>query len=324
MRYFSAMRTASNAASKQWLGERAATIGSGASPWRPYIASSRSACSVLVGRPVDGPPRCTSTISSGSSRLTARPIASDLRSTPGPARGGDAEVPGERSTDRDADRGDLVLGLQRAHAEVLVRGELVQDVGRRRDRVRRVEHRAACADCDAARRPYDEREVAGDVAVVTGREACRRDRVRDGRTARRSRRSCSPALNAARFAALHHLAARELLLDPLDGRLDRARVHPRHEPEGEEVLRPLGVARLHAELLGRLERHRGHRDLDDLVRRERAVLERVGLVAGLVEVALLEGVGVDDAACRRARARRCSPSAPPGSSPRARRACRRA
>ena len=55
VRYFSAMRAASNAASKQWLGDRGATIGSGASPWRPYIASSRSDCSVFVGSPVDGP-----------------------------------------------------------------------------------------------------------------------------------------------------------------------------------------------------------------------------------------------------------------------------
>ena len=120
VRYFSAMRTASNAASKQWLGERAATIGSGASPCRPYIASSRSACSVLVGRPVDGPPRCTSTRISGSSRLTARPERLRLQVDAGPARRGDAEVAGERGADRDADRGDLVLGLQRAHAEVLV------------------------------------------------------------------------------------------------------------------------------------------------------------------------------------------------------------
>ncbi len=84
MRYFNAIRTASNAASKQWLGDRAATIGNGDSPCRPYIASRRSDCSVLVGRPVDGPPRCTSTTTSGSSRLIARPSASDLRSRPGP------------------------------------------------------------------------------------------------------------------------------------------------------------------------------------------------------------------------------------------------
>ena len=34
-----------------------ATIGTGASPLRPYIACNRSDCSVLVGSPVDGPPR---------------------------------------------------------------------------------------------------------------------------------------------------------------------------------------------------------------------------------------------------------------------------
>ena len=84
VRYFSARRTPSNAALKQSLGDFAATIGSGASPWRPYIASSRSACSVLVGNPVDGPPRCTSTSTSGSSMLIASPSASALRSTPGP------------------------------------------------------------------------------------------------------------------------------------------------------------------------------------------------------------------------------------------------
>ena len=84
MRYFSAMRAASMAAKKQSLGLWAATIGSGDSPWRPYIASSRSAASVLVGRPVDGPPRWMSMMSSGSSRLTARPIDSAFSATPGP------------------------------------------------------------------------------------------------------------------------------------------------------------------------------------------------------------------------------------------------
>ncbi len=84
VRYFTARRVASMAAAKQSLGVCAATIGTGASPWRPYMAWSRSACSVLVGRPVEGPPRCTSTMTSGSSRLMARPMVSDLRSRPGP------------------------------------------------------------------------------------------------------------------------------------------------------------------------------------------------------------------------------------------------
>ena len=49
---------------------------------------------------------------------------------------------------------------------------------------------------------------------------------------------------------------------------------------------------LDAELLGRFERDRRHRYLNDAVRSERSVLERVGGVPGLVEVALLERVGV--------------------------------
>ena len=48
------------------------------------------------------------------------------------------------------------------------------------------------------------------------------------------------------------------------------------------------------ELLRRLERHGRHRDLDHPVRRQRAVLQRVGLIAGLLEVALVERVGVDE------------------------------
>ena len=79
-----AIRAASIAASKQSAGERGATIGTGASPLRPNIACSRSACSVLVGRPVEGPPRWTSMTSSGSSSVTARPMVSDLSAMPGP------------------------------------------------------------------------------------------------------------------------------------------------------------------------------------------------------------------------------------------------
>ena len=78
------MRTASSAASKQSAGLRGATIGTGASPLRPNMACSRSACSVLVGSPVDGPPRCTSITSSGSSSATASPIASLFSEIPGP------------------------------------------------------------------------------------------------------------------------------------------------------------------------------------------------------------------------------------------------
>ena len=79
-----ATRTASSAALKQSDGELGAMIGTGDSPLRPNIACSRSDCSVLVGSPVEGPPRWTSTMMRGSSRETARPMVSDLSATPGP------------------------------------------------------------------------------------------------------------------------------------------------------------------------------------------------------------------------------------------------
>ena len=56
----------------------------GASPCRPNRAMLRSACSVFVGMPVEGPARCTSTTISGSSSATASEIVSPLSATPGP------------------------------------------------------------------------------------------------------------------------------------------------------------------------------------------------------------------------------------------------
>jgi hypothetical protein len=79
-----ASRQASMTVSKQSAGLCAASTMTLDSLGRPSTACSRSACSVLVGIPVDGPARCTSTITSGSSSITARFIASDLSAMPGP------------------------------------------------------------------------------------------------------------------------------------------------------------------------------------------------------------------------------------------------
>ena len=85
MRYLSAIRAASIAASKHCAGVEAAITGTGDSPLRPKSTIIRSPCSVLVGIPVAGPPRCTSRITSGSSSMIARPIVSLFSTTPGTA-----------------------------------------------------------------------------------------------------------------------------------------------------------------------------------------------------------------------------------------------
>ena len=82
--YFVAILVASIAMVKQSVGDWGATIATGHSPLRPNMACSKSACSVLVGKPVEGPPRWTLMMINGSSVMAARPMASALRATPGP------------------------------------------------------------------------------------------------------------------------------------------------------------------------------------------------------------------------------------------------
>ncbi len=172
VRYVTAIRTASNTASKQCEGVLAAMIGMGASPWRPYIACSRSACSVLVGRPVDGPPRWMSMISKG--QLEADGQAHHLRlQVDARSRGrGDAERTAEGGAQGGADTGDLVLGLEGPHAELLVLGQLVEDVRGRGDRVGAEEQREAAPQRRGHQAPGRGR-VPGDVGVLA--------RLEDGR-----------------------------------------------------------------------------------------------------------------------------------------------
>jgi hypothetical protein len=170
------MRAASMAAWKQSDGEHGATTATGASPCRPNSAMFRSACSVLVGMPVDGPARCTSTITSGSSSATASEIVSPFSATPGTGRRGDAQRAAVRGAQRGADRGDLVLACMVMTPNFLcldsscrmsdagVIGYAPRNTGSR-DRT------------PAATRPSARAGVAGDVAVVAGRHLRRLDLV---------------------------------------------------------------------------------------------------------------------------------------------------
>ena len=82
--YWTAMRQASIAISKASAGREMAMTGIGVSPLRPRTHCRRSDCSTLVGMPVEGPARWMSTMTSGYSAETARPIASVLSASPGP------------------------------------------------------------------------------------------------------------------------------------------------------------------------------------------------------------------------------------------------
>ena len=290
--YLSAMRLASSATQKQSPGVLAAITGTGASELRPKSAWKRSACSVLVGRPVDGPPRWMSTITSGSSTIVARPIASPLSAMPGPEVVVIASEPAYDGADRRGDRGDLVLGLERDHAELLVHRELVQDVRRRRDRVAALEE----TQPRLLRRHHEahrERGVAREVAVDAGRELRGRDLVGDLERLGRV---------AVRVAGLHrelvglgqHRLRPELLVEPAVRRVQRAVVEPVAHAEREEVLAPVHALGVEPEVLERRARELGELDREQPIALERAVLERAHRHLRLLEVGLLEVVDVDD------------------------------
>ena len=146
---------------------------------------------------------------------------------------------------------------------------------------------------DAAIRPYASAWLPVMLRYVPGVERRRLHLVRDGeRLGRLAERVAGLERLDVRVADVRRL--RELLLEERERALGRAVEEPRHQPEREHVLRALGLALRDVDLLQRLERHRRQRHVVHLELAERAVLERVRRVAGLVEVPLGERVPVDD------------------------------
>ena len=162
------------------------------------MAWNKSACSVLVGKPVLGPPRCTLMMISGSSSITARPIASPLSAMPGPLVVVTAMAPPKDCADRGTYGGDFVFGLERADAEFLELAQFVQDVAGRRDRVA-AEEQFLAAQFRGRHQSPGQRLVAHDVAVRARRQLGRRRRGNCWRRLRSSRRSSSRLAGPARW-----------------------------------------------------------------------------------------------------------------------------
>ena len=164
VRYFTAMRTASIAASKQPPGVYAATTGIGDSPWRPYMHGEQVGL-LGLGRHAGRGPGAHDV--DDDHRQLERDGQTDrllLEIQARAARARDPEMPGERRPERHAGGRDLVLGLERAHAEVLSLRQLVQQLGRGRDRIAGVEDRQAAAVARRDQAPREGRR-AGDVPV---------------------------------------------------------------------------------------------------------------------------------------------------------------
>ena len=190
--------------------------------------------------------------------------------------------------------GDLVLRLDCAHARPLVARELVQQLGRRRDRVAREQQRQPAAH-GGGDQPERGRRRAVDLAVGAGRRVgSRRDPVLN--VEQLGRLAEAPAgAEGGEVGCARGRPGGELRLDPALADLGRAAVEPGQQAERKEVLRSRGVARADAlEALRGARRERRHRHAVQAEVAERAVLERVRVVARLFEVALREGILVGD------------------------------
>ena len=147
--------------------------GTGDSPFRPNIACSRSACSVLVGIPVDGPGPLD--VADDQRQLDRHGQADGLglQQHAGPGGGRSRPASRRRTAPRAAPTAaDLVLGLERADPEALVLGQLVQDVRGRRDRVGAEEQRQP-GQLRRGDEPVGQRGVAADVPVGARASAAR-------------------------------------------------------------------------------------------------------------------------------------------------------
>ena len=171
--------------------------------------------------------------------------------------------------------------------------ELVQDVARGRDRIGAEHHRDLGALRGGEQAPR-ERAVAGHAAVRAGRHLGRLDAVVLGEHLRGLAESVARLQRAD--VGLDELGPLgEALLDRVQGRVERARVHPRHEAEREEVLAAVLLLRVQRHVLERLLGEALHVDLmQAILLAQIRILERIAGVAGLVEVPLVERGGIHD------------------------------
>ncbi len=174
----------------------------------------------------------------------------------------------------------------------LVAGQLVQDVGRRGDRVRAEEDRQARA-LPGGDEPEGQRLVAGDVAVAARRHRRGLDLVADREGLGRLAVVEAGAERGDVGRGDRGLAA-ELSLEEAHRALGRPVVHPRQQAEREHVLRALGLLLAQTRVGERLEGEGGQRHAHQLPAVERAVLQGVLRVPDLGQVARGELVAVGD------------------------------
>ena len=148
-------------------------------------------------------------------------------------------------------------------AEVFVARQLMENVAGGGDGVGAVKERQA-AQLAGRNEPGGQGLVARDVPVGPRLEDGLADLVRGGENLRRFAKVVTDPQRPA--VGLDDVTlASEFLLDPLEGRLQGAIIHPVHEAQGEKVLGPIHRGHRQAHVLQCDLHHPGDVDRNDLV-----------------------------------------------------------
>ena len=211
-----------------------------------------------------------------------------------PRRRGHPEAPGIACADCRADRRNLVLGLKGDDPIFLEPAEAMEQGRGRSDRIGSEKHRQA-RKLRADHQPEPERLGTRHGSVQSGLGRCRRDMARLDRRAQLDGLAISVSRVQRRdigFDQQRRLG--ELGLEPVDDRRSVTIEHPQRKAERPHVLAAERLLVAKAERLHRVHRQLRDIELDQLPPPEAVVLERVGEITRLGQVAGVEFALVDD------------------------------
>jgi hypothetical protein len=135
--------------------------------------------------------------------------------------------------------------------------------------------------------------VPGDFAVAAGFDLCRRDTIVD-RQGFGSFPVVIPGLEGASVSFENRRILGELIADPAKRRLQRTLIKPVNQSQRKKVLATIRLARAQLDLGNCFAIQRVNRNPKHPKVLERAVFQGIDLIAGFMQVAVVEGVGIDD------------------------------
>ena len=236
----------------------------------------------------------------GKLRHHREPDAFTLQRDAGAAGSRDADGAAKGRADRGGDGGDLVLGLEGPHPPALVQSQFLENARGRRDRIG-AEDDGDLGPLRRGEKTPGEGAIARHAAIDPRRHLGRLDAVVLREHLRRLPEGV-PRLEDPDIGLDERGILREALLDGVERGIERPRVDPGDEPEREEVLAALLLLGVHGQVFERLLRHGAdvHLVQPELLGETRLVegVLRLALgvfrIAGLFQVALVEGRRVDD------------------------------